>query len=87
MFWSLLPSVCKERCVHCLKAEENYSKVAYSFAKDRLQQHETVQRRVFFVKQHLDKENQPSMYKVFTGVMGYTTIPWLTVSVEHEFLG
>lgn len=76
---NLDPGEQEERCSHCATAEKYFFHAAYSFKND--QGGSTADRRIFFVRFHLNQSDHDSLY-IFTEVHKYSTIPWLSVSVE-----
>jgi hypothetical protein len=51
-----------------------------SFVQDRKNKHVNAERRVFFVKLYLDREND-GLIRAFTDT-GYGTVPWISVSPQ-----
>ena len=57
---------------------KHFPSMVYSFVQDRNTKHEFMERHVFFVILHIERENQGVM-DAFSAI-GYTTVPWLSVS-------
>ena len=57
LFTNLMPKEQEERCPHCFKLETQIPALVNSFVQDRKNKHVNAERRIFFVKLYIDREN------------------------------
>ena len=80
LFTNLMPKEQEERCPHCFKLETQIPALVNSFVQDRKNKHVNAERRIFFVKLYIDREND-GLITAFQAT-GYGTVPWISVSPQ-----
>ena len=85
MMFNLKKSEQLERCEQCLLAEEMFFKTARSFKASRDKGREVNGRKVFFGYLTVSFDEEWIVH-VFSTTYHYSTIPWLSVSLQQETL-